>query len=135
MAYAKRTCYKCGMIKPTNYMRKELVKTSKASTRDSVTFLTWLGFFWGNKTSHRKINRFFFANNKRKHSRKTEKWACERGMCNHTIEGEYTGHTTRQVNEVSSGWLSGFIKQTIYCFLAMIFSPFVFVLLWIFASL
>lgn len=88
MAYAKKTCYKCGMIKPVNYMEQRVVQTSSGKTQDELTFGTWLGFWFFISVSKRRVKKRFFANNRRGHKRKTPRWICARNMCNITTDGE-----------------------------------------------
>jgi len=85
MAYAKRTCHKCGMVKPVNYMNKTVVQKQSGYASDKVTGLTVLGLLGGNKASQRRVNRRLFANNKRGYVRNREVWQCDAGECHYTV--------------------------------------------------
>ena len=106
------------------------IESVRATTTDGVGFLTWLGFCWGNRTSARKLNRQFFANNKRKHARVRRVWVCQGNTCNHTIDGEWTGHKTRKTKKVKKTG-GGFFKHTFYLIVASIFSPCIFAWLYL----
>ena len=96
MAYARRTCHKCGMIKPVNYMTKTTVQKKTGYASDKVTGLTVLGFIGGNKASQRRVNRRLFANNKRGYVRNKEVWQCDAGECNYTVDEIRRGLVPKQ---------------------------------------
>ena len=85
MAYAKRTCHKCGMVKPVNYMTKSTIQKETGYASDKLTGLTIFGLFAGNKASARRVNRRLFANNKRGYVRNKEVWQCGAGECHYTV--------------------------------------------------
>ena len=86
MAYAKRTCHKCGMIKPVNHMKQTTVKKNTGSSSTKVTAGTMLGFIGGNKKSVNRVQNRMFANNKRGYVRNKEVWQCKFGECHKTVD-------------------------------------------------
>lgn len=88
MAYAKKTCFKCGMSKPSNYMEQRVMKTGTGQSQDVLTFGTWFGLWFGIAVSKNRIKRRFFANSRRGYKRKAPRWICDDNQCNVTIDGE-----------------------------------------------
>lgn len=116
MAYARKTCYTCGMSKPSNYMQQRVMKTSTGQSQDELTFGTWFGLWFGIKVSRTRIKRRFFANNRRGYKRKSPRWVCSDNQCNTTINGEYLGNTNGVSGEGFFGRIVdsvlGFFKQS-----------------------
>ena len=93
MAYAKRTCHKCGMIKPVNYMQKKTIKRKTGSSSEKLTAGTMVGFLLENPSSKRRVNKRIFANNKRGYVRNKDVWQCNSGQCHMTVKQIGSGAT------------------------------------------
>lgn len=82
MSYARRTCHKCGMVKPLNLMHSKEITKQVGHTKDKLTGGTLVGaFLFEQKVSKNRIKRRLFANNKRSHYRQKEVWECYPGTC------------------------------------------------------
>lgn len=86
MAYAKRTCHNCGMIKPVNYMTQKTVKVNTGSSSQKATGLTVTAAILGNQKSMNHVKKRLFANNKRGYVRNKKVWQCNSGQCHRTIK-------------------------------------------------
>ena len=95
MAYARKTCFKCGMSKPSNYMEQRVMKTGTGQSQNVLTFGTWFGLWFGITVSKNRIKRRFFANSRRGYKRKAPRWICYDNECNVTIHGERIGNEIR----------------------------------------
>lgn len=82
MSYARRTCHKCGMVKPLNLMHSKEITKQVGHTKDKLTGGTLVGaFLFEQKVSKNRIKRRMFANNKRSHYRQKQVWECYPGTC------------------------------------------------------
>lgn len=86
MAYAKRTCHKCGMIKPINYMTQKTIKKKTGSSSEKLTAGTMVGFLLENPSSKKRVQKRIFANNKRGYVRNKDVWQCNPGQCHKTVK-------------------------------------------------
>lgn len=86
MAYAKRTCHKCGMIKPVNYMEQKTIKKKTGSSSEKLTAGTMIGFLIENPSSKKRVQKRIFANNKRGYVRNKDVWQCKTGQCHRTVK-------------------------------------------------
>lgn len=59
------------------------------TSKDQISFGTWVGAVFGGKISNRRIQKTLFANNKRRHTAHRTVWMCER--CSHEYDADENG--------------------------------------------
>lgn len=74
--YGRKTCYVCGYQDTADRMVRKEYKRKRGETKDSIHGGTWVGLLLGDKRSANRINKSFFANNKRSHYTNTPVWQC-----------------------------------------------------------
>jgi len=103
MAYAKRTCHECGMIKPVNYMQKKTIKRKTGSSSEKLTAGTMAGFLLDNPMSKKRVQKRIFANNKRGYVRNRDVWVCNSGQCHLPVKEIESGKSNVSSNSYSNG--------------------------------